>query len=72
MNTVPHEGSRILDELYSNHNGNANLAGGAPFNVNQSDISYVNSEEGQHENEGQFINSGHQNIQSQLLNQSGR
>lgn len=45
MNTVAHhEGSRMLEELYSNH-GNPHV--GAPFNANQSDISYVNSEEGE-------------------------
>lgn len=43
MNTVAHhEGSRMLEELYSNHGNNPH---GAPFNANQSDISYINSEE---------------------------
>jgi hypothetical protein len=72
MNTVAHhDGSRMLEELYSNHN---NVAG-APFDVNQSDISYVNSDENYGQGEdgpSSYLNSGGNNHPGVGLTQSGR
>jgi hypothetical protein len=55
MDTVPHqlEGSRILDCLYSNTNNGT--GGHHPFQANQSDISYQNSDEEEENNEADQV-----------------
>lgn len=74
MNTIPHHDGRILEELY-NENGGRHINNGVEeaFVVNQSEISYHNSQDdGVHdysEADAMYMNGGP--INSGILNQSG-